>query len=398
MFSKYQDSKSLRSLQRKNDWNLFRFSDVLRDDTKNARKIKKEDYLSQGSYPIIDQGKDYIAGFTNEGDGIYATPPLIVFGDHTRLLKYIDFPIFIGADGVKLLKNTFSEEEVLTKYIYYYLCTVNIPDTGYNRHFKFLKEVIIPIPNIEVQKRIVRVLDKAQELIDKRKAQIEALDQLAQSVFLEMFGDPVRNKKNFPKMSIKDIAKSDKNAIKSGPFGSALKKEFYVSKGYKIYGQEQVIRDDFSFGDYYIDENLYKSLESYKISAGDILISLVGTFGKISIVPEEFEPGIINPRLMKITLNQNIMKPEYFKYLFSVPSIISQIEHVSHGGTMGIINTKIMKNFVIPVPPLELQNKFINFLKKIQMQKSLLHKSLNDLEIAFHSLMHRAFKGELFNN
>ena len=86
---------------------------------------------------------------------------------------------------------------------------------------------------------------------------------------------------------VEDVALNEKHSIKAGPFGSSLKKEFYVQEGYKIYGQEQVIKDDMSFGNYYISEKKYKELESCKVKAGDILISLVGTYGKISIIPEK---------------------------------------------------------------------------------------------------------------
>ena len=101
----------------------------------------------------------------------------------------------------------------------------------------------------------------------------------------------------------------------SGPFGSSLKKEFYTKSGYKIYGQEQVIKDDFSYGDYYISEEKFNELKRCEIKSGDILISCVGTFGKISMVPNEFEKGIINPRLLKVSPNDSILS-EYFLVSF----------------------------------------------------------------------------------
>ncbi|MCL6588225.1 MAG: restriction endonuclease subunit S [Anoxybacillus sp.] len=386
MFSKYQDSKSLRSLQRKNAWNLFRFSDVLRDDTKNARKIKKEDYLSQGSYPIIDQGKDYIAGFTNEGDGIYATPPLIVFGDHTRLLKYIDFPIFIGADGVKLLKNTFSEEEVLTKYIYYYLCTVNIPDTGYNRHFKFLKEVIIPIPNIEVQKRIVRVLDKAQELIDKRKAQIEALDQLTQSVFLEMFGDLKGEQVSLSELCYinppkKEIENMDKNLpVTFLPMANVSE------NGELNLSESRLIKEVFDSFTYFRE--------------GDVL------FAKITPCMENGKGAIARNLINNIGFGStefHVLRPKenvnstWLYYLTSLQSFRKQAE-MNMTGSAGQkrVPKQFFSKYKVVLPPIERQNQFAEIVQKIQVQKEAMKKSLTELENNFHSLMQQAFRGELF--
>ena len=210
-----------------------------------------------------------------------------------------------------------------------------------------INKIEIPLPPIKDQRLIVKTLDEADTLRQKRKQAIQLIDDYLKSVFLEMFGDPVKNPKNYNIQTINDVAVKEKNGIKAGPFGSSLKKEFYVKSGYKIYGQEQVIKDDFSYGDYYINEERYRTLESCKIQQGDILISLVGTFGKVSVVPEKFEPGIINPRLMKITPNQNIILPLFLKELLVSQSVQKQIEDVSHGGTMGIVNVGIIKKIKI---------------------------------------------------
>lgn len=210
-----------------------------------------------------------------------------------------------------------------------------------------------------------------------------------------MFGDPLTNPKKWPVFAFPEICSSKKNAIKAGPFGSALKKEFYVEKGYKIYGQEQVIKNDFEFGNYYISEEKYKELENYSISSGDLLISLVGTYGKVSIVPEQFEPGIINPRLMKITLNQHLVRPEYIKLLFESNSFKSLLGEISHGGTMGILNVGLIKQLILPVPPIEVQNNFVKFqLKTNELYISQIN-SLQHLESNFQALLQKAFKGEL---
>ncbi|MEK4383775.1 restriction endonuclease subunit S [Aeribacillus sp. FSL K6-2848] len=388
MFSKYQDKKVLRSLQKNPNWKLLKFSDVLRDETKNAKKIKKEEYLAQGSYPIIDQGKDYIAGFTNDREGVYDKSPLIIFGDHTRILKYIDFPIFIGADGVKLLKNVFSEEEVLTKYIYYYLRTVNIPDTGYNRHFKFLKEVVIPIPNIYLQKRIVFVLDKAQEFIDKRKAQIEALDQLTQSVFLEMFGDPVANK-TWERRPLKDITD-----VRDGTHDSPK----YVPSGYPLVTSKNIKNGkiDLRNVNYISEEDFININKRSKVDIGDIIMPMIGTIGNPIIVDEQPNFAIKNVALIKF--NNPCVINIYIKYLLNSHYLDYILNKNKRGGTQKFLSLTDIRNMEIPLPPRDLQAKFSEIVKKVDSQKAILHKSLTELENNFNSLMQRAFKGELFND
>ncbi|MDY0405172.1 restriction endonuclease subunit S [Virgibacillus sp. 179-BFC.A HS] len=182
----FQDMSFINGAKR-NRWKILNLSEVINDESRKVVKIPKREYLENGHYPIIDQGKSFIGGYTDLENGIYNEVPFLVFGDHTRVVKYVENPSFIGADGVKVLKNKLGEEELNTRYLYYFLNNVKLPNTGYNRHFKFLKQVVIPIPPIETQKKIVDVLDKAQEIINKRKQQITALSTLTQSVFVNMF-------------------------------------------------------------------------------------------------------------------------------------------------------------------------------------------------------------------
>ncbi|MBF0432561.1 MAG: restriction endonuclease subunit S [Fibrobacteria bacterium] len=150
--------------------------------------------------------------------------------------------------------------------------------------------------------------------------------------------------------------------IKAGPFGSSLKKEFYVKKGYKIYGQEQVISEDPSFGDYYVNEKKFNELKSCAVAPGDILISLVGTFGKMLLLPEKIHPGIINPRLLRIRANKEKLRPIYLKYFLESFETQKQLKRMSQGGTMGVINAEILKSLSILFPPLPEQKKITEIL------------------------------------
>lgn len=137
---------------------MGKFLDVFEDVTKKGKKIPTDEYLEDGLFPIIDQGQSFISGYRNEEDGLFTDVPAIIFGDHTRIIKYVDKPFFLGADGVKLLKA--KDKNINYKYLYYALCSAKIPDTGYNRHYKWLKEVEIPIPSKEEQQKIAATLDK----------------------------------------------------------------------------------------------------------------------------------------------------------------------------------------------------------------------------------------------
>ncbi len=255
----------------------------------------------------------------------------------------------------------------------------------------YLKTIEFKLPSLEQQTRITRNLSKIDELLLLRKQQLSKLDELVKARFVEMFGDPINNPMKWIVSKIEDIAAQEKNALKAGPFGSALKKEFYVRSGYKIYGQEQVICGDASFGDYYINEEKYKELKNCAVQAGDILISLVGTYGKTLIMPDNYEAGIINPRLMKITLNKNKVTPIYFKYYFESNALKASMDANTHGGTMGVLNLGIIRQMKIQVPPLSLQNQFAAFVERVDKQKQTVQQSLEKLELMKKALMQEYF-------
>ena len=195
------------------------------------------------------------------------------------------------------------------------------------------------------------------------------------------------------------IAKAENNAIKAGPFGSSLKKEFYVTKGYKIYGQEQVIRGDSHYGEYYIDEDKYNELITCSVQPGDILISLVGTIGKTLILPSNIESGIINPRLVKISLNNKIGFNEYIQGYLNSTSAEKFYKISSHGGTMEILNLRILRALPIPLPPLPEQHEIVqrletlfHFADEVEQRVAAATAHTNHLT---QSILARAFRGKL---
>ena len=258
-----------------------------------------------------------------------------------------------------------------------------------------IKKIKVPIPPLQQQEKIVKVLDLTSNLIEKQKELLKNYDLFLKSKFIEMFGDPITNPMGWEVEKLENFIERNKHSLKTGPFGSSLKKEFYVENGYKIYGQEQVIKNNFTYGNYYIDKDRYETLKNYSIKENDILISLVGTFGKIAIVPKKFEAGIINPRLMKISLNTVLYNPIFFKDLFYTEAFKAQLLNFSHGGTMGILNLSILKELKYIKPPIELQNKFASIVEKIEIIKEKENQKLKQLEDLHNSLMQKAFKGEI---
>ena len=149
--------------------------DSLLEKVKVPSAVLKSDFKEEGKYPIIDQSEKFIAGFCNDDDKlIKIEKPVICFGDHTRVFKYVDFDFVLGADGVKIL---LPKPEISTAYLYYILRNTEIKNLGYSRHYKILKEVLIPVPPIEIQEEIVSEIEEYQQQINEHSKQIVFLQQ-----------------------------------------------------------------------------------------------------------------------------------------------------------------------------------------------------------------------------
>lgn len=164
---------------------------------------------------------------------------------------------------------------------------------------------------------------------------------------------------------IKYIIQNNDNGIKVGPFGSALTNEVVSSDEgkYKVYGQSNLIRKDFSYGDNYVSEQNYKRLINYEVLPNDIAVSMMGTIGKCSVVPDNIEPGIMDSHLIKIRLSQKML-PRYFEYAYESDMGYSQLLINSKGSIMNGLNSTIIKGLYIPVPEIIEQQAIADFLDK----------------------------------
>ena len=179
---------------------------------------------------------------------------------------------------------------------------------------KDLKQIKIEVPSLDVQNKVVVILDRVQKLIDMRNKELATLDELIKARFVEMFGDPELNPMGWEQVTLNDVCSS----IVRGPFGSALKKEFFVEPDettYKVYEQKHAIQKSASIGTYYITEEKYQELKRFECLPGDILMSCSGTMGELYQLPDGCEKGVINQALCKFTLNERILPICFLVYM-----------------------------------------------------------------------------------
>lgn len=336
------------------------FLEVCRDVTKTARKIPQSDYLSQGNYKIFDQGKQYIAGYTNDSEGIVSDYPYIVFGDHTRILKIVAEPCFIGADGVKLLK--VYNEDFTPQYVYYALLAQPIENQGYSRHFKYLKELNIAIYTKEEQNAIVSELDKIQAALDNKKEQLKKLDELIQAKFYEMFGDPVVNDKGW---EIKDFG-----ILFSLKSGDALPAKKMIDGEYSVYGGNGISGR----------HNTFNKDGKY------LLIGRVGAYcGNVRMVEGKFW---LTDNAFELIENSITFNKPFLLYLLR----FLNLGHKANRAAQPVISNIALKDVQVILPSLSLQQAFAAYVEKVEQAKAIVNQEIAHLQELLNSRMDFYFR------
>lgn len=364
------------------------FDEVLKDCTKLGTKIPTSEYLESGKYPIIDQGQNDIAGYYDSDDGLFEDVPTIVFGDHTRVVKYVDKPCFLGADGVKLLCPL--DKDINCKYLFYQLSCADIPNTGYNRHFKWVKALDFKIPSSDEQNHVVEVLDKVTELISLRKQQLAKLDELVKARFVEMFGNPSNNSLGFPYEPLSNCLLSIENG-----------KSFVCSNDMRQDENPAILKlSAVTYGVYQQDENkaiLDSSMfvKSAEVHKGDLLFTRKNTpelVGMCAYV-NDTAPNLMMPDLIfRLNTNEKINKIFLWK-LINHEFFRGKIQNIATGSakSMSNISKERLEKLAIILPPLHLQNDFAALVERVDQQKQTIQQSLEKLELMKKALMQEYF-------
>lgn len=370
------------------NWETKEFKKCLETDSIPSNiKIKNSDFKKQGKFPIIDQGEKYIAGYSDDKSKLYPNEgPVVIFGDHTKRVKYVDFQFCIGADGTKVLKP--KKDLLNAKFLYYQLKWLPLESGGYSRHYRFLIRKKLVIPTLETQKKIVSILERAEKLKEKRKQASELISKLAQNVFVVMFGDP-RGTSNYKTVTLKEVCKKITDGSHYTPK--------ILSEGYPFLTVANMGK-----GDFYYDECKRISKEDYEKLAkndckplkGDVLFSKDGTVGKVMETTREREEVVLSS-IAILRPNTNLIFPTFLAEYLKTDYALSQAIDKKSGSAIRRIVLKDIKTIKIPIPPIEEQKKFV---EKIKLNYSIIEKqekSKVSLNVLFDSLMQKAFNGEL---
>ena len=358
------------------------FDEVFEDVTKLGVKIKTDEYHPIGKYQIIGQGQEAVAGYSDLEDGVFENVPAIVFGDHTRIVKYVDQPFFLGADGVKVLRSRFKDANY--RYLYYALKSVKIPNTGYNRHFKWLKEAKIYYPNSEEQSKIVSILDGISSVIEHRQQELQKLDELVKARFIELFGDPLGNDKGWQKVLITEVC----HAIFGGGTPSKSHPEYFAGSIPWVSPKDMkssVINDSID----HITEDAIAHSTTNLVPANSVLMVIRSGILKHTLpVAINSLPVTINQDMKAFVPNETV-KTAFLLYFFK--AIENDVLAGVRGVTADNIDFKAFQKRTIIVPPLALQEQFVAFVTQTDKSKVAVQKALDEAQLLFDSLMQKYF-------
>lgn len=285
-------------------------------------------------------------------------------------------------------------KEVSAKYVYYacrsplyrvFLTSIGNGIGITNLKFTDLYNFSFPMPKLSHQQQIVSELDLLSGVIEKQKTQLEELDKLAQSIFYDMFGDPVTNEKGWNVLTINDCSLK----FSDGPFGSNLKSSHYHNEGVRVIRLQNIGVNEFvDIDKAYITESHYKTLEKYTCYPGDVVIGTLGSPNlRACIIPQSIDKCINKADCVMCRVNNKIANAIYVCSLLNCESLVKAACVLSHGETRTRISAGQLKDYKIPFPPLSLQQEFAAKVEAIEAMKAKVRQSLKEAETLFNSRM-----------
>mgnify|MGYP002521567211 CR=1 FL=1 len=346
-------------------WQEKTLGEVL-NKVRYTSKIQSKLYKDKGKYPIISQEDVFISGYWDDANDVYHVKhPVVIFGDHTKVVKYVNFDFVLGADGVKILD---PKEDVSAKFLYYWVQYVPLRNLGYARHYKLLSQKIIYFPDKNEQERIVAKLDKAFEAIDKAKTIAETNLKNAKELFTSMLDTLCHDKKvNWTQGRLDNYF--------------VLQRGFDLPKQDRKKGQYPLVSSN----------GITDFINTYKIKRPVVVTGRSGTIGSVHYVDENSWP--LNTTLYVKDFKNNV--PKYiFYYLKSL-----NLAEFSSGAGVPTLNRNYIHELIISFPLQNEQQKIVEKLDKLQEQTKQLEaiyiKQIKDLDELKQSILQKAFRGEL---
>jgi type I restriction enzyme S subunit len=417
-------------------WNWVPFKSVFDDVTDSARKLPQKDYAKDGAFPVVDQGEGFVGGYTDNDALVHPMePPFVVFGDHTRCVKYVDFPFVQGADGIKALR---PKQGVDARYSYYALRALTLPDKGYSRHMKFLRASLFPICSLTEQRRIVANLDSLFSCSKSALGEISSIPRLVtryrQAILKRaLSGDLTqgwRSQNPAGTTASDDVRAAHGTAVKVRRSKLPTRRLFELDElpsswcfarledicsnivdgthhtpVYTQSGVPFISVKDIRGGKVLFDDcKFISAAQHHELSRrcgpriGDLLITKSGTIGRCAIVDTNREfslfvsVALVRPATTRILSSYIKMAIEYWISLIDISSDIV-------GSTIKNLHLQDIKILEIPLPPYEEQLVIVESVEKLSRVidniESDSARAGSLIERLDKAVLAKAFRGEL---
>ena len=380
----FQEGPGLRNWQYANEGIPFLNIRTLTDEgfinKSLCQCVKKEEFTNKYEHFLL-----------NEGDFVVSSSGTL--GKLAEVRKQ-DLPIMLNTSVIRFrpLDTNILDRDFLKWFIKspLYFRQIESASTGTaikNYGPSHLKKMVIPLPPIASQRRIADILDKADEIIRKRKEAIALTEQLQKSIFLDMFGDPVTNPKGWEKVTVNDVV----SEVKDGPHVSPE----YSHNGIPILSTRNIRPNELIMEDIkYISEDVYLNLiKRFKPQKGDVLLTKGGTTGFAKVVDWDWNFAVwVHLALLR---PNNKIRSEFLEATLNSPNCYLQSQLYTHGIANKDLGLNRIRKIKMCLPPLDLQDEYCQIRKKTLFLLNKNKKSLKESENLFNSLLQKAFKGEL---
>ena len=381
-------------------WEILPFTGCLKKvKSKKKPSIPKKGYQESGDFPVIDQGALFIAGWTDYAESVISDNlPVVIFGDHTRIFKYVDFPFTLGADGTQLLH---SNDDILDpRFFYYALLNLKVPNKGYNRHYRYLREFSMVCPPLPEQRAIAHVLQTIQEAKFTRQREI-ALERERKAALMDYLFSHGTKGEPRKQTEIGEIPES----WKTMPFAEAVtftKKPSDLR--YSEYSEIPFVPMELiPIAKLFSEEFTLKTNDELKsgtyFEPGDILLpKITPSFenGKQCIIKELPTPfGIATTEVIPIREVEGVSDISYLFYYLLLPNIRISLAGKMQGTTgRQRLSKDALVNLQIPLPPLSEQRAIATVFQAIDKKTAALEQEVEHLDELFHAMLDELMTGQ----
>lgn len=406
-----------------NGWSIISFDNSL-GLTGTFTKIKSSECNDDGIYPVIDQGEKYISGYIDDPELIYKGKlPVIIFGDHTRNVKYVDFEFAAGADGTKILSTI---KQIDSKFFYFYLKALAIPSLGYSRHYSILKQISVPLPPLAEQKRIAEKLDALFGQLDSVRGAMSRIPTLLANLRQQILTHAVTGKltqewRQGKVLDIPDVvevidSEYDLDDIPETWIYSTIENVGTVKGGKRLPAGEELVEQntglpyirarDLKEGTVLTKNMMYllpetqQKIKNYIVKTDDVYITIVGAkIGDAGIIPESMNNANLTENAAKITLLHKDMFPHYLSLWLRASVCQKNIQVSIKSAAQGKLALTRINKLPIYLPTKEEQKEIVNrvqsLFEKLDSIEQRYQRLKTKLENLPQAILHKAFKGEL---